>query len=117
MAADKTEQLYVGDAVLAVNKHCLKAATHEEAVQALKSAGLTTVLEGWCDDDNGDDENNYRPSLKFILFLFFLCFKICIFYRFRVGLFFVYRYLRLIIVIANDGDYEDNTLIEKKTLF
>lgn len=45
MAADKTEQLYVGDAVLAVNKHCLKAATHEEAVQALKSAGLTTVLE------------------------------------------------------------------------
>ena len=46
MAADKTQQLYVGDAILSVNNHSLKASTHEEAVQVLKAASNTTTLEG-----------------------------------------------------------------------
>ena len=46
MAADKTEQLYVGDAILAVNKEDLRDASHDEAVKTLKRAGKTVVLEG-----------------------------------------------------------------------
>ena len=39
MAADKTEKLYVGDAILSVNGEELRDATHDEAVKALKRAG------------------------------------------------------------------------------
>jgi len=46
MAADKTNQLYVGDAVLSVNGEDLKEATHDEAVKALKRAGKSVELEG-----------------------------------------------------------------------
>ncbi|KAK0081757.1 hypothetical protein PV325_002382 [Microctonus aethiopoides] len=46
MAADATEQLYVGDAILAVNGEDLREATHDEAVKALKRAGKCVELEG-----------------------------------------------------------------------
>lgn len=46
MAADQTEQLYVGDAILSVNKQDLREATHDEAVKALKQAGKVVELEG-----------------------------------------------------------------------
>lgn len=46
MAADKTEKLYVGDAVLSVNGEDLRDATHDEAVRALKRAGKVVDLEG-----------------------------------------------------------------------
>lgn len=46
MAADATEQLYVGDAILAVNGEDLRDATHDEAVKALKRAGKVVELEG-----------------------------------------------------------------------
>lgn len=45
MAADQTEQLYVGDAILAVNGEDLREATHDEAVKALKRAGKIVQLE------------------------------------------------------------------------
>ncbi|XP_008215242.1 beta-1-syntrophin isoform X2 [Nasonia vitripennis] len=45
MAADATEQLYVGDAILAVNGEDLREATHDEAVKALKRAGKIVELE------------------------------------------------------------------------
>ena len=46
MAADQTEQLYVGDAILSVNGEDLREATHDEAVKALKRAGKVVQLEG-----------------------------------------------------------------------
>lgn len=46
MAADQTEQLYVGDAILSVNGEDLREATHDEAVKALKKAGKIVELEG-----------------------------------------------------------------------
>lgn len=46
MAADQTEQLYVGDAILSVNGDDLREATHDEAVRALKRAGKIVQLEG-----------------------------------------------------------------------
>ncbi|KAI9552716.1 hypothetical protein GHT06_020595 [Daphnia sinensis] len=45
LAADQTEQLYVGDAILSVNGEDLHNATHDEAVSALKNAGKTVELE------------------------------------------------------------------------
>ncbi|XP_071958995.1 beta-1-syntrophin-like [Antedon mediterranea] len=45
LAADQTESLYVGDAILAVNGEDLRDATHDEAVRALKKAGKEVVLE------------------------------------------------------------------------
>ncbi|CAG7659307.1 unnamed protein product [Allacma fusca] len=45
MAADKTEQLFVGDAILSVNGEDLRSATHDEAVKALKRAGKVVDLE------------------------------------------------------------------------
>lgn len=46
MAADKTEKLYVGDAILTVNGEDLREATHDEAVRALKKAKKVVELEG-----------------------------------------------------------------------
>lgn len=46
LAADQTQALYVGDAILTVNGADLRDATHDEAVQALKRAGKEVVLEG-----------------------------------------------------------------------
>ncbi|ESN94558.1 hypothetical protein HELRODRAFT_95740 [Helobdella robusta] len=45
MAADRTEKLYVGDAVLAVNGEDLREATHDQAVKILKRAGKVVDLE------------------------------------------------------------------------
>lgn len=45
MAADKTGQLYVGDAILSVNGEDLREASHDEAVRALKRAGRIVELE------------------------------------------------------------------------
>lgn len=46
LAADQTEALYVGDAILSVNGADLRDATHDEAVQALKKTGKEVILEG-----------------------------------------------------------------------
>lgn len=46
LAADQTQALYVGDAILSVNGVNLRDATHDEAVQALKRAGKEVTLEG-----------------------------------------------------------------------
>lgn len=45
LAADQTQALYVGDAILSVNGTNLRDATHDEAVQALKKAGREVTLE------------------------------------------------------------------------
>ncbi|CAG5136230.1 unnamed protein product [Candidula unifasciata] len=45
MAADKTEKLYVGDAILSVNGEDLRDATHDDAVKALKKAGKVVEME------------------------------------------------------------------------
>lgn len=44
LAADQTEGLYIGDAILAVNGEDLRNATHDEAVRALKRAGREVDL-------------------------------------------------------------------------
>lgn len=46
LAADQTQALYVGDAILSVNGMNLRDATHDEAVQVLKRAGKEVTLEG-----------------------------------------------------------------------
>ena len=46
MAADRTERLYVGDAILSVNGEDLREATHDDAVKALKKAGKVVEMEG-----------------------------------------------------------------------
>ncbi len=46
MPADQTRQLYVGDAILAVNGRDLQHVSHEEAVQILKKTGKEVELEG-----------------------------------------------------------------------
>ncbi|KAI5216058.1 Alpha-1-Syntrophin [Manis pentadactyla] len=45
LAADQTEALFVGDAILSVNGEDLSSATHDEAVQILKKTGQEVVLE------------------------------------------------------------------------
>ncbi|XP_068616402.1 beta-1-syntrophin [Brachionichthys hirsutus] len=45
LAADQTQALYVGDAILSVNGTNLRDATHDEAVQVLKRAGKEVTLE------------------------------------------------------------------------
>ncbi|XP_054770976.2 beta-1-syntrophin-like [Lytechinus pictus] len=46
LAADQTESLYVGDAILSVNGEDLRDATHDEAVRLLKRSGKEVTLEG-----------------------------------------------------------------------
>lgn len=45
MAADKTEKLYVGDAIMSVNGEDMREATHDDAVRALKRAGKVVEME------------------------------------------------------------------------
>lgn len=47
MAADLTNELHVGDAVVSVDGQDLRKATHDEAVQVLKNTGQTVTLELW----------------------------------------------------------------------
>ncbi|XP_072656704.1 alpha-1-syntrophin isoform X2 [Canis lupus baileyi] len=47
LAADQTEALFVGDAILSVNGEDLSSATHDEAVQVLKKTGKEVVLEDY----------------------------------------------------------------------
>lgn len=54
MAADQTGELFVGDAILAVNGDTLVDATHDEAVRALKRAGRVVDLHG--------EWNKYRDT-------------------------------------------------------
>lgn len=65
MAADLTENLYVGDAILSVNGEDLKEATHDEAVRALKRAGKVVTLEG----------NDFSFSFFFFFFSHFYFFS------------------------------------------
>ena len=46
MPAEQTGQLYIGDAILAVNGKDLHHVSHEEAVQILKKAGKEVELQG-----------------------------------------------------------------------
>lgn len=65
MAADTTEQLYVGDAILSVNGEDLRDATHDEAVRALKRAGKVVDLEGCLPDgDQGIQASNQRRETQ-----------------------------------------------------
>jgi C-terminal processing protease CtpA/Prc len=55
LAADQTEALYVGDAILSVNGYDLREATHDEAVQALKKTGKEDSLESKTPPPNGHE--------------------------------------------------------------
>lgn len=46
LPAYQTNELFVGDAILAVNNVSLREANHDEAVEALKNAGEVVRLEG-----------------------------------------------------------------------
>lgn len=46
LSADRTKQLYVGDAVISVNGQDLRHASHDEAVACLKKAGKIVNIEG-----------------------------------------------------------------------
>lgn len=61
LAADQTQALYVGDAILAVNGTDLRDATHDEAVQALKRAGKEVLLEGRGRGTGGDSPAASTP--------------------------------------------------------
>ncbi|CAJ0930550.1 unnamed protein product [Ranitomeya imitator] len=50
LAADKSQALRVGDAILSVNGADLSNATHDQAVQVLKKAGKEVTLEAPADD-------------------------------------------------------------------
>ncbi|XP_052817415.1 beta-1-syntrophin-like [Mya arenaria] len=95
MAADKTGQLFVGDAIMAVNGEDLKGATHDEAVRALKNAGKIVEIEvkylrevtpyfrknsalnelGWGSQDTSQDstQTNWSESKTIPLKLCYLC--------------------------------------------
>lgn len=64
LAADQTQALYVGDAILSVNEMNLRDATHDEAVQALKRAGREVTLEG----RQAGGTHRAGPVWKLILF-------------------------------------------------
>ena len=64
MAADKTNQLYVGDAILSVNGDDLRDASHDDAVRALKKAGKNVELEGEL------NQILVKPNLAQVLHLF-----------------------------------------------
>jgi len=61
LAADQTQALYVGDAILSVNGINLRDATHDEAVQVLKKAGREVMLEG--KDMTGETLENLSVGL------------------------------------------------------
>ena len=70
MAADRTRQLFVGDAILSVNGESLVNARHDDAVRALKRAGRVVNLQGlYFSDNNSYEISNFsslyeRPAFK-----------------------------------------------------
>lgn len=62
LAADQTEALFVGDAILSVNGEDLSSATHDEAVQVLKKTGKEVVLEGKHRGPQGCSLLSYFPQ-------------------------------------------------------
>lgn len=78
MAADQTDQLYVGDAILSVNGEDLREATHDEAVKALKRAGKVVDLEGWLLVTSLNVEIEYLPVVVKIVFV---CLQYCLIYE------------------------------------
>ena len=44
-AADKTGELFIGDAIVSVDGRDLRNATHDEAVRVLKATGDTVALQ------------------------------------------------------------------------
>lgn len=69
LAADQTQALYVGDAILSVNEMNLRDATHDEAVQALKRAGREVTLEG----RQAGGSHRAGPVWKCILIKIYVC--------------------------------------------
>lgn len=69
LAADQTQSLYVGDAILTVNGMNLRDATHDEAVQALKRAGKEVTLEGRSERRTGSPRLFFRFPLPACTFL------------------------------------------------
>ena len=47
-AADKTGELFIGDAIVSVDGRDLRNATHDEAVRVLKATGDTVALQVCC---------------------------------------------------------------------
>uniref|UniRef100_A0A3Q1H403 PDZ domain-containing protein n=1 Tax=Acanthochromis polyacanthus TaxID=80966 RepID=A0A3Q1H403_9TELE len=68
LAADQTQALYVGDAILSVNGMNLRDATHDEAVQALKRAGKEVTLEGPLNEGTRKSEkiNSQVPKMQYL---------------------------------------------------
>lgn len=69
LSADKTKQLYTGDAILSVNGQDLQNASHDEAVACLKKSGRVVEIEGkflllsWISTAHPDDDTYiYRGS-------------------------------------------------------
>lgn len=78
LAADQTQALYVGDAILSVNGMNLRDATHDEAVQALKRAGREVTLEGrqaetvWMAEIILDRDVNQRLCIGILTFSYLM---------------------------------------------
>lgn len=68
LAADQTEALFVGDAILSVNGADLSDATHDEAVQALKKTGREVVLEGKLGREADCASSSNGPTVSVTLF-------------------------------------------------
>ena len=62
MPAALTGQLYMGDAILAVNGRDLQHVSHEEAVQILKKAGKEVELQGQPRRRNSNGQPSRRAS-------------------------------------------------------
>lgn len=60
MPAERCQQLYVGDAILSVNKHELQSATHGEAVHVLSRVHGDIIMEVLyvSADDSGDEDDD-----------------------------------------------------------
>lgn len=84
LAADQTEALYVGDAIMSVNGYDLREATHDEAVQALKKTGKEVILEG----EIYFSSWGYHPQrASGFCVLHRVCISLCSLFRFAVKLF------------------------------
>lgn len=63
MPAERCKQLYVGDAILSVNKHELQNATHGEAVHVLSRVHGDIIMEVlYVDVDESGDEKSWEDD-------------------------------------------------------